>query len=461
MDPSDAHPTSSFSVARSLKLGSFHIGSAFADILGSSLWNYTLANALTPLGAFSATPIALLLALRQLIAPLTMWAGHLSDTRPVLGYRRLPYIWIGRALMLLSLPLLPVATVQIVEGQALVGWGLALLASLAYGVGTQVSGSPFVALVRESAPANRQGQAYAIVQTVLVGAFAFSPLVYARLAAVLLPSLRLSESALRQSTLDVFIAATGIGMTVAAVTWIFSVLGEERREAPRVAAAAKMPSQSPFLPALREALSDPRARAFFGLLALGAMSGFAQDGIFEPSLRQVFELSFSAAATVTGVWGTGLLLGMVCAITATRRWPAARQTRVTALGLSLAAFGLLMLATATATVQIGLLYPGVIVFGMGFGIYTAGGSPLLMVMTREGRAGLYVGVWSLAQLLFRGIGIALGGVLYDVFARLLNSQPAGYALVYALEALGFLGALILLRAARIGSWPSLQPAPSA
>ena len=152
-----------FSWMRSLRLGTFHIGSSFADILGSSIWNYVMANGMTALGGFVATPVTLLLALRQLLVPLTIWAGHRSDTHPIVGYRRLPYIWFGRALMLLSLPLLPIATTQIFNGNGL-GWLLALVSFMVYGVGSQLSGSPFIALVRDSAPKERAGQAYAVVQ---------------------------------------------------------------------------------------------------------------------------------------------------------------------------------------------------------------------------------------------------------------------------------------------------------
>ena len=116
-----------FSYLRSMRLGTFHIGSSFADILGSSIWNYVMANGMMALGGFVATPVTLLLAMRQLLVPLTIFTGHLSDTHPIWGYHRLPYIWIGRGLMLISLPLLPLATTLILGGNSL-GWALAFLA---------------------------------------------------------------------------------------------------------------------------------------------------------------------------------------------------------------------------------------------------------------------------------------------------------------------------------------------
>ena len=86
-DPTVVAPV--FSVWRSLKLGTFHIGSSLTDLLTSAVWNRIL---IVDLGV-AAWPVALLTALRYLLAPLTLWAGHQSDSRPLFGSRRVAYIW--------------------------------------------------------------------------------------------------------------------------------------------------------------------------------------------------------------------------------------------------------------------------------------------------------------------------------------------------------------------------------
>ena len=109
-----------FSVRRTLKLGSFHIGSAFTDILVSGVWNRILISNL----GVSATPVAFLAALRYFIAPLTIWIGHRSDNNTLFGYYRLSYIYLGRLLTWLSLPLLPLVIVELARDQSsLLGWG--------------------------------------------------------------------------------------------------------------------------------------------------------------------------------------------------------------------------------------------------------------------------------------------------------------------------------------------------
>ena len=96
-----------FSILRSLKLGLFHIGSSFSDLLTSAVWNRILISDL----GIAAWPVDCPTALRYFLAPLSLWAGYRSDTKPIFGSHRVAYIWLGRLMMLIALPLLPLSTV--------------------------------------------------------------------------------------------------------------------------------------------------------------------------------------------------------------------------------------------------------------------------------------------------------------------------------------------------------------
>jgi len=132
-----------FTLWRGLRLSSFQIGSAMGDILITSIWNRIL---IVNFG-IPATPVGLLIALRYLLSPLSLWAGNLTDNRPFFGLRRTPMIWLGRVLMVASLPFLGLSVMRL-EGSTTDpwGWSFALVSSLAYGVGTLISGGPFLAL---------------------------------------------------------------------------------------------------------------------------------------------------------------------------------------------------------------------------------------------------------------------------------------------------------------------------
>jgi len=237
-------------VPRTLKLGTFHIGSSFIDLLTSGVLNRVLITDL----ALPATPVALLSALRYLLAPLSIWAGYRSDLRPPGTLRRLPFIWGGRLPMLLSLPLLPIVTALLATDPASVaGWTLALFAFLIYGVGTLISGSTYLSLVRDSAPPARRGQALAIVQVFLVISFPVAGVVYGGLMPVY--------------DQESFWRLVLIGMAIAFGFIAFALWGAEKPAS--VTTNVDPAPPEPFLPLLRQMWSDVRARRFFPLSGVG------------------------------------------------------------------------------------------------------------------------------------------------------------------------------------------------
>ena len=412
-----------FRLLRTIKLGSFHIGSAAADLIVTAIWNRIM---IVDLGV-PAWPVALLSAIRYLLAPLSLWAGHRSDYRPMLGRRRISYIWLGRALMLISLPLLPVSA-KLLAGQpgSAEGWSLTLVSFLLFGSGTLISGSPFLALVHDSVPYARRGQAIAIVQFVLVASFAVLPLTFARL----LPSYEP----------EAFSSLVGMVLVGAALVWFGSVWREER------ALAERAPSAGPDWRQVFGAIwSDRRTRRYALFLGASAVFAFMQDAVLEPFGGDVFGLSVGETTRFNAYWGSGVLLAMLLTMWLTRRWRPERQTHTTGWGLLLLALPLLALGASSAAQNLSSVRPLLILFGLGFGIFTVGGVSLLMAMSVEGRAGAYLGLWSVIQLVGRGVGIAAGGVLRDVALNMSGDFAGAYASVFWIEALGALGCIWLLK----------------
>lgn len=309
-------------VPRTLKLGTFHIGSSFIDLLTSGVLNRVLITDL----ALAATPVALLSALRYLLAPLSIWAGYRSDLRPPGTLRRLPFIWGGRLPMLLSLPLLPIVTALLATDPASVaGWSLAFFAFLIYGVGTLISGSTYLSLVRDSAPPARRGQALAIVQVFLVISFPVAGVIYGRLMPVY------DQASFWRLVL--------IGMSIA---FGFIAFALWRAERPASAVETDPTPPEPFLPLLRQMWSDVRARRFFLFLALGAVSAFAQDAVLEPFGGDVFGLDNGQTTRFNAYWGVGVVISLLATVYFTRRRAAHEQTGVAMLGLALTALPLFL-----------------------------------------------------------------------------------------------------------------------
>ncbi len=414
-----------FSVARSFKLGSFHIGSSLADLLTSAIWNRILISDL----GIAAWPVALLTALRYLLAPLTLWAGHRSDTRPIRGSRRVAYIWLGRLLMLLALPLLPLSVVAIArDAGSLLGWGLALASFLTYGAGTLISGAPFLALVHDSAPYERRGQAVGIVQLMLVVSFAFIPAIYAGVMPDYDPA--------------AFARLVAIGMAGAAFFWFVSVWRAEQR-----VAADTRPSSAP-APSFRRTFgalwADSRARRYAIFLAASAFFAFMQDAMLEPFGGDVFGLAAGETTRFNAYWGMGVVVSMVGTLALTRRRRPDQQVGATSWGLALLALPLLGLGAAALTENLAAVRPILVVFGLGFGIFTVGGVSLLMAVNTERQAGAYLALWSVIQLVSRGAGIAMGGVVRDAALAVSGQLSVAYAAVFMIEAAGLLACIWLL-----------------
>ncbi len=421
----DQQPPPRFSTLRTMKIGTFHIGSSFADILTSAVWNRIL---IVDLG-LAATPVALLSALRYLLAPLSIWAGYRSDTKPIFGKHRLPYIWFGRLLMLLSLPLLPLATVLLAgDPFSVQGWLLATLIFLIYGMGTLLSGSTFLALIRDSAPPAKQGQALSIVQVFLVVSFPLAAVIYGRFMPVYDQVL--------------FWEIVLMGTVLAALFWFFALFGEDRRKSTAPGIAAEDTPR--FNELLREMWRDQRTRTFFLFLALGAISAFAQDAVLEPFGGDVFGLAAGETTRFNAYWGAGVLISMIGTIVLTRKRQAYEQTSTTMLGLAATAVPLLLLGFVSLSSAQALLIPVLFLFGFGFGIYTVGAVSLLMAMTSDQRAGAYLGLWSVAQLVFRGMGIFLGGAVRDLALWATGSMTIAYATVFILEAVGLAVCIVLV-----------------
>ena len=411
-------PHSEIRFLRTVKIGTFHIGSSAVDLLATAVWNRIM---IVDLG-MAAWPVALLSALRYFLAPLSLWAGHRADTHPIFGSRRLSYIWIGRGLVLVSLPLLPFSTGMIARGSEY-GWLLALLAFVMFGSGVLISGPAFLALVHDSAPYKQRGLAIGIVQFILVASFAFLPLVYSRL----MPAYEF----------EAFLRLTIIIVGGAGLIWFLSVWREEHPVEPKEAEGFRV--------AFGRIFSDSRTRRYALFLGASAFFVFMQDAVLEPFGGDVFGLPVGETTRFNAFWGSGVLLGMVLTMSLTRRWRPDQHVSTTMLGLALLAFPLVAIGGSAWTANLAVVRPLLVLFGIGFGIFTAGGVSLLMAMSTEKQAAAYLGLWSVIQLVSRGAGIAAGGLLRDAALAVTGSFTSTYGIVFWVEALGALSCIWLLR----------------
>ena len=434
------------SLARNLKYGLFHLGSGMADVLTTGLWNRVMISDL----GYSATPIGLLLGLRYFLAPLGLWAGRMSDAHLLGGYRRLTWIWIGRALMALSLFSLGLATATLARGAANTAlmWLVITLSLLLFSFGNALSGSTFLALIHDRASAAQRGRAVGLVWTFLLLGFTIGGILFS----IMLPSSDEGDGSLDPGRLaQVFVVAA----LVLGGLWFFALLGEEKRHR----GVKKTPAaETSFRADLRFVWQQPRTRWFLIYLVLSMCFAFVQDLVLEPFAAEVFDMSVEETTRFAAWWGGMSIVGSLLFLGLSRRIRALNNTRMAAGGvlLLIATFTLFGMASLGGLRQ--LITPGLLLLGLGLGLWNIGTLGLMMDMSPVGRAGTFLGFWSLVVTLARGAGVSGGGILRDLALLTGGGLQLAYAAVFLIEVAGLAVALYAL--SRVGARElQLQQAP--
>ena len=421
---------SEFSWARMLRLSSFQIGSAMGDILVTSIWNRVMISNF----GMPAWPIGMLIALRYFLSPLSLWAGHSSDTQKLFGFYRTSYIWFGRGLMVISLPFL-VLSLQRLEGQTAdpLGWTYAILCFALYGVGTLLSGSPFLALVRDSAPKVNQGFAISVAETVLIIFFAISGITFSYWMEEYDPAI------FRQMVITT--------MVIGGFFWFIAILGIENESIPPAVKDkfSHARQQIEFSPTLKKIWSDPRTRLFFLFLSTATLAAWMQDVILEPFGADVLEKSMRQTTRYNSYWQTATVITLVGGAAYWRKRAPEEQKGIAGWGLSIMALGMGLIALESFLGGVRLIETALFVFGAGFGIYTFGGLSLMAVMSSDADAGAYLGLWTISILIFKGLGNFLGSLLRDLFLGMGLPGSSAYGITFFVATLGLIASVLILR----------------
>jgi len=423
------------------------------------------------------------LACEQFVAPARVWFGQISDSQPLGGRRRLPYIWIGTAafcsLALLSIPLIFRVAALLADGSrlALAAGVLALCGLFAlYGLAVSLASTPYLALVIDRTNEQERPRAVGLIWCLLtvgivVGAIAI---------AISLRNLDgVTDPALLQPVLFTFMLR--VALVVGLLTFVATFgmepdgMGADCIKSDCIksdgiqldgiqsqAAAAPLSSSEPSTPPAALVRDDAISLAqswelitssrqvlvFFSFLVMFTLGLFLQDPILESYGAEVFGMPIAATASLNAVWGMGTLAGLLMA----GFWlgPKLGKLASARLGCQLMVATLLLLLLAGLTGRVPVLQAVMLLFGLAAGIATNSSLVLMLDLTLPQAAGTFVGVWGLAQALSRALGKVLGGGLLDLgrwlqaILHLGSSAYPAYALVLAVEILVAIGALVLL-----------------
>jgi BCD family chlorophyll transporter-like MFS transporter len=232
-------------------------------------------------------------------------------------------------------------------------------------------------------------------------------------------------------------------MIVGGFFWWFSVAGAEKANrgyGVGPVGAARIDLRATF----DRIWGDDRTRRFFLFLFVATFSAWLQDNVLEPYGADVFGWNVGQTTRLTGYWGTTTVIVLIAAFVIWRRRRPETLSGIARVGLLIMALGMALVLASALTIVSSIFLTGLVIFGAGFGLYTFGGLSLMAVMSPDPFSGAYLGLWTVAILVSKGLGTLMGGVIRDLMLAIQDDAALAYGIVFGVSAIGLaLAALIL------------------
>ena len=433
--------TAELPLSRLLRLSLFQVSVGMAAVLLIGTLNRVM---IVELGV-PAWLVAAMVALPLVFAPLRALVGFRSDThRSVLGWRRIPYLWIGTLLQFGGLAIMPFALIVLsgdANGPAIFGQLGAGLAFLLLGAGVHTTQTVGLALATDLAPAKSLPKVVALLCVMLMLGMVASALAF---GALLTP---FSEVRLIQ-----------VIQGTALLTMILNMVALWKQEARDPSRTALDLPQPQFWASWRAFSAHGQAGRSLVAVGLGTAGFSMQDILLEPYGGQVLHLTVGQTTALTAMLATGGLIGFTLAA----RWlgRGVDPYRLAGFGalVGICAFTAVIFSAPLASSL--LFAAGVGLIGLGAGLFAHATLTAAMAQAQGGQVGLVLGVWGAVQATAAGSAIALGGLVRDGVAGLaakgalgpaLTDAAVGYGVVYHLE-------ILLLFATLVAVGPLVRPA---
>lgn len=375
--------------------------------------------------------------------------GHGSDQ----GRRSTPWIVGGMAVLSLGGFLAAVATAWM-STQLVPGLVLAVIAFALIGGGVSASGTSLLVLLAKRVAAERRAAAATVVWMLMIAGLGLSATLSGRMLEPY-SGLRLIAVAAGVSGIALLLTLLGI----------WGVEGDDAGSAPGTEVEREAGPR--FREALSQVWQDAGARRFTVFVFVSMIAYSAQDLILEPFAGSRFGFSPGASTRLSGTQHGGVFTGMllVALVTQLAKGTAAASLKRWVVGGCLAsAVAMSGLVLAGLTERAWPLKANVFVLGISNGAFSMAAIGAMMALASKGgdaREGVRMGLWGASQAIAFAAGGALGTVLADLSRLLLGSSATAYAVVFALEVAGFVGAAVLALAIPFPDAPGRVRGPEA
>jgi BCD family chlorophyll transporter-like MFS transporter len=422
--------TTELPMGRLLRLSLFQVTVGMAVVLLIGTLNRVM---IVELGV-PAWLVAVMVSLPLVFAPARAIVGFRSDThRSVLGWRRVPYLWMGTLLQFGGLAIMPFALIILsgdTNGPIVIGQAAAALAFLLVGAGLHTTQTVGLALASDLAPPEALPKVIALLCVMLMFGMIGSALLFGVLLA------HFSELRLIQ-----------VVQGSAVATMVLNGIALWKQEARNPALTAPDRIRPTFADAWRAFDQGGRTRRRLVALGIGTVAFSMQDILLEPYGGQVLHLPVGATTAFTALLAGGGMAGFAYA--ANRLGEGADPYRLAASGavVGLAAFSSVIFSAPLASPF--LFGVGVLLIGLGAGLFAHCTLTAAIAMAPRGQIGLALGIWGAVQASAAGIAVAAGGLIRDGVATIarggtLDGPATGYAVVYNIELVLLLATLIAI-----------------
>jgi BCD family chlorophyll transporter-like MFS transporter len=439
------------------RLGLFQMGLGIMSLLTLGVLNRIMIDELNVLPFIAAGAISM----HQFVSPARVWFGQMSDAKPLFGYHRSGYVWLGATFFTtISFVALQViwqlgGSLQATGWSAITWlWAIALGTVFAiYGLALSASSTPFAALLVDVSDEDDRSKLVGIVWSMLMVGIVIGAIISSRLLDT--PQLcgeaianydptqeqQIVNIAQLQSAINpVFMIMPLIVLGLCLIS-TFGVENKYSRYAER-STVLEREDQVTLKKALQILTTNRQTALFFTFLIVLTLSIFMQDTILEPYGGVVFGMCISETTQLNAFFGIGTLIG----ISSSGFWviPRFGKKQTTKLGClgAVCCFGLIILAGLLVNpilFKVSLLF-----FGLMSGLITGGATSLMLDLTAAETAGTFIGAWGLAQAIARGLATLLGGVVLSLGKMVFTIPALAYGSVFTLQAIGMLLSIYFL-----------------
>ena len=421
------------------RLGLFKMGLSMMSILTLGVLNRVMIQEI----AIPATIGSLVLAIPYFIAPTRILFGQISDNKPLLGYHRTAYVWVGAGIFAIA-AFLAVQIMWQLNGANIgdtwvwttqtIGWtGVLGLVFAIYGLAICASGTAFAALLVDISEEDNRSQVVGIVWSMLMVGIIIGAIISYTILKELTANAPIET--LQAAINRLFVIVPSIVFSLA----IIATVGVEKKYSRffnRVNPGNREDSIT-LKGAWKILTASPQTGLFFTFLLVMTISLFMQDPILEPYAGQVFKMSLAESTKLNVFYGTGILISY--GITGFFIVPRLGKRRTIKLGCILVAFAALLIACSGFSANPSILKSTLVLFGLATGFVTTAAVTLMLDLTIAEAAGTFIGAWGLAQSMSRGIATVTGGAILDIGRKLLpDNLVLAYGMVFGLEAVGML-----------------------